>query len=710
MLYRNSIFLWQGTRYRLLHVTQSADIAYAIAMDTKSAKTRKLRWSEISGLDDLTFNNDSSPEELTPTPAAIAVRDEAVRLLGGLICNGTALFDERQRGRLIAEQAKTVGCSKSVLYKHLVHYLQGGQTTAALLGRFANCGKSQKKVGASRGPAKASGDPKFLLTEKDLGHFKSVIKDIYLKDARISIAASYKRLIGNYYRAVDGNGDKYLPPIGEYPSLRQFEYYLRKNYPESVRKRARLGNKAFELNERGILGTVLADCMGVGHYYEADASIADVYLRASDDISKIIGKPTVYLITDRKSRLIVGWYVGLENASWICALQAMVSISQDKAAICKRLGIPYDPNDWPAQGVYPQSVLVDKGEWAAKESTQLADEMGTDVVYVPAKRGDWKPIAESGFKCLRVAMQDGIPGMDPPENAKKRQGIKYEKDACLTLQDFERIFVQYIITHNRSPNTQYRLSLKELADGVAPDPISLWNHGIVDRTGVLSRYDETFVKRTLLPRETAKITAYGISIHGCFYTCDEALQNKWFELARGRNFEARVSFDRRLVDVLFVHDPFKKGRVYECRLTTTSLDYSGKSVAEVHAIEKLRKATHAELQHRRMGIALEFRDGVDAVVKPAKKLLKDAKLKVSRTAAKADIKADRTYELLQERQATLAPALPTQPTKATAEVINLTKAKQELGEHSARDTKPSTSADIADPFKRIAERLIHGPI
>lgn len=702
MLYRNSIFLWNGQRYRLLHVQPSDDKACAISLDKKSARTRIFRWSEISGLDNLEFSDETSPAVLNPTPAALAVRDEALRLLGDLVSQTTSIFYGNQRGQLIAQQAQKMGCSKSVLYKHFIHFLQGGQTPSALLGRFNRCGQGKSVPKAVGGPAKSGGESKYLLTEKDVELFKKVITGVFLKDERISIAASYKRLIGSHYRAVDGNGDKYLPPIGEYPSLRQFEYYLRKNYPASVRKRARLGDKAFALNERGILGTVMADCEGVGHYFEADASIADVYLRATDDISKIIGKPTIYLITDRKSRLIVGWYVGLENASWVCAMQAMVSISQDKSAICRRLGITYDPNDWPAQGIYPQSVLVDKGEWTAKESTQLTSEMATDVVYVPSKRGDWKPIAESGFKCLRVAMQDGIPGMDPPENAKKRQGIKYEKDASLTLHEFERIFVQYIIRHNRTPNTKYRLSLKELGDGVSPDPISLWNHGIVDRTGVLSRYDEAFVKRTLLPQSIAKITAYGISIHGCLYSCKEAVQDHWFELARSRNMEARVSFDRRLVDVLYVQDPFKQGRVYECKLTTNSQDYSGKSVAEVHAIELFRKAKNAELEHRKLGTALNYRDCVDAVVIPAKAKLKGAKLKTSRTAAKKDIREDRAFELSLERQALLNTTSSALVPRSTGEVIHLAQPKPA--------TSAETSVDIANPFNRLNERLLRGTL
>ena len=77
--------------------------------------------------------------------------------------------------------------------------------------------------------------------------------------------------------------------------------------------RSRLGDSDYERDHRKVLGTVLNDCLGVGHLYEIDATIADVYLVSSEDPSKIVGKPTLYLIIDRKSRLIVGFYFGLEN-------------------------------------------------------------------------------------------------------------------------------------------------------------------------------------------------------------------------------------------------------------------------------------------------------------------------------------------------------------------------------------------------------------
>src|SRR5690606_24251979 len=94
-------------------------------------------------------------------------------------------------------------------------------------------------------------------------------------------------------------------------------------------------------NKRGLCARygVRSDCLGVGHYYEIDATIADIYLVSSEDVNKIIGKPTLYLIIDRKSRLIVGFYFGLENASWNGAMQAILCISENKRGLCARYGV-----------------------------------------------------------------------------------------------------------------------------------------------------------------------------------------------------------------------------------------------------------------------------------------------------------------------------------------------------------------------------------
>lgn len=697
MLFKNDILLFNGTRHRLLHVEPASDKAWIISIDDVEKWPQEISLSYIA-------NQEPHPEKLVtatalgeesknsqqrgqsgaiklkrvlslqPSPAMIRTRDKAIEYIGTLANQVPEIFDDVHRCRLIFEQAQKVGCSTPTLYKYLRRFWVGGQTPSALLGNFHRCGRSDANITAGRGAKPEFGRSIYQLTQRDFVAFERVIKGIYLKDSRWNMTKVHQHLLEKYYQIPDGNGDMHILPEGERPTFKQFEYHLRKTYPLEARLRGREGGKDFERDHRAVLGTVLADCLGVGHYYEADATIADVYLVACENIQKIIGKPTIYLIIDRKSRLIVGWYVGLENASWICAMQAMFSISQDKQQLCARLGVNYNPNDWPAHQVFPKEFLADRSELLTKTSNQITTELACTVTNVPSKRADWKPVVECGFKQTRMILQDGTPGFDPPENAKKRQGKHYEKDACLTLMQFEAIVLHSIIAHNRSPLSGYLLNLKEIGNDVKPMPVALWNHDIVERAGLLTRYSEERVRMALLPRGDATVSEEGIMFGSCNYTCQEAVEGGWFVTGRKNRFKVTVSFDGRLVDTIYVHDPYLAGVVYQCKLTPRSNRYVGLSFNEVKAIEKFQRMLAPSIRQDQVQVLADFHGSTKPIIDKALKNLKAADLKVSRTARRADTKESRIDELRTERQELASAPNPTLTT-TPAQVVSFAVGK-----------------------------------
>ncbi len=64
------------------------------------------------------------------------------------------------------------------------------------------------------------------------------------------------------------------------------------------------------------MGTALDDCNGPGDVYEIDATIVDCYVVAEAEGTTILGKCTLYLVIDRFSKLIVGFYMTLGSPSW----------------------------------------------------------------------------------------------------------------------------------------------------------------------------------------------------------------------------------------------------------------------------------------------------------------------------------------------------------------------------------------------------------
>ncbi|MFV9475182.1 Mu transposase C-terminal domain-containing protein [Advenella sp. RU8] len=659
MLFKNDIFLCNGSQMRLLHINE-AGIAWVINLDDKLAWPEKWYHSQIQ---DYKLITPSTTTPFNPSDASLRKCEKLWERLQKLLDRyGFSLFDPSSRKACLQEHAKEYKCSINSLYKDLRRYWQRGQTKLALLpdyhlsGRPKPVGKEvegeEKQIYATVGRGRKPKQQRtiFQVSEQDCHHFHQVIKKEYLTNQQISVVDAYASVVNRYYRFVDGNGEFHVCPLGERPSLRQFRRFLYEHYNIEDRQRKREGDSDYELLHRKKLGTIMADCLGVGHYYEIDATIADIYLVSSTDPTKIIGKPTLYYIIDRKSRLISGFYFGLENASWNGALQAILSIAEDKQALCARYGVKYDPQDWPAHQVFPMEFLADRGDMISHASTNIVEGLQVAVTNLPGRRPDWKPVVEAGFRQAHNAIRPIAPAYDPPSNATRRRGKHYEKDACLTVKDFGHLMLNVIIAHNRRVMGSYPLDIKELNDGVSPSPISLWNHGIVSRAGVLSRFAEHTVRFALLRKKKAYVTAQGIEFDGCYYSCSQAIAEKWFERARVKRFAVTVSYDPRLVDSVYIHPLDGKSEPIVATLTDRSRKYAGFSFEEVAYYESLQAEVRYQAEHSGLENSIHLKNTTQPIINKAKAKLKNQNLKVSRTARRADIKPVREEERKQERQ------------------------------------------------------------
>lgn len=724
MLFKNDLFRNdQGVLCRLLETRAATNQAWIIDMDDQLSWPEECQWSLISGRESVSAQETTGTKR-TPRLASQASeaqrnrRDRAWKRIAPLVEKVPDIFEKAIRGRLVKDRAQEISCSDKSIYDNLREFWRGGQTKTALLGNYHASGRAQTGPNtAGRGrPPKGSERSIFQLSDADIAHMKSEIEDDYLKDARRSIPKAWEFLLGDHYASTDGNGDTWILEYGQRPTLRQFEHYLRKHYSTEMRLRARNGDKEFERNNRPKLGTVLQNCQGVGHVFEIDATIADVYLVSSKDPNKIIGKPTIYLIIDRKSRLIVGFYVGLENASWTGAMQAIRSLSIDKSEMCGTYGVTYHPEDWPAHEVFPQEFVADRGsEMLCKASNQIADDLQVTVTNLPSLRPDWKPLVECGFKLLHQEIKDVTPAYDPPSNATKRRGKHYEKDACLTLKDFIKVILEAILAHNRKPSLTYPLSITEVTAGIQPIPIELWNHGIQSRSGLLSRYSEVRVRFALLPRGKAVAEDKGLNFEDCYYTCQEALQKGWFlRTGRGHRRALPISHDPRLVDSIYIHDKANPTNFFVATLTARSKQYAGMSRAEVAYYESLRADRQPHDEQSRLQTNHVFRNAVAPTIAKARMTLDAAGPTRSRSARRADTKAARQSERKSEREGAAAPmAQPgSSPTRqpGSANILSF-KPKPDQSASVPPEQQalvPEADLPLAQRIKLQRERMLNG--
>ena len=680
MLFQNAVVQLDGQRLRLVHIETSQQIAWCIDIDDELAWPESFPYADIESLPVVT---PSLGETVVISPSRLERRDKAWARLQPLLANTAVLLDPRERHFVLDTHAEQIGCSKRTLYKDLRRYWQRGMDKNALLADYDKSGRSGKTTDSGetcitdgRGRKLKSGSPAYQLTQGDAKHLTSVIERMFLGSEIVTTTDAYRKLVEQHYCYEDGNLQKHIFPPGHRPSLRQFQYFLKKYFDIETVKRRRHGDSDYEREHRAVLGTVLADCQGVGHYYEIDATVADVYLVAKDNRSHIIGKPTLYLIIDRKSRLVVGFYMGLEHPSWNGALQAILSISESKEALCQHYGVEYDPADWPAHQVMPKEFLGDRGEMISTMSTAIVDGMELTVTNTPGKRPDWKPLVECGFKLVHGLLRAETPAYDPPSNATRRRGKHYEKDACLTAQEFGQVILNAIIAYNKQEILAYPLSPAELMAGVRPSPTDLWNHGIVTRSGVLRRYDAATIRYSLLRKDKATVTERGIEFKGCVYSMPQAIKEKWFEHARSRRFDVTVSYDTRLVDSIYVHPRNGKGAPLVASLTERSAAYAGLSFDEVRHFELMRAAVRYESGEQRLSNAIELSRKIQPTVAHAKQRLKAEVKGVSRTARKATIKPQREAERQRERQSLAVldngfSAPPVQDMTTPAQVVSL---------------------------------------
>ena len=111
-----------------------------------------------------------------------------------------------------------------------------------------------------------------------------------------------------------------------------------------------------------------------------------------------------------------------------------------------------------------------------------------------------------------------------------------------------------------------------------------------------------------------------------------------------------VSYDNRLVDSIYVHSLDGKSAPYVATLTSRSEKYRGLSFDEVAYYEGLREAVRIQSEHFRLQNRIDFANTVKPVVDSAKKRLKTEGSNKSRSARRADTKAERNHELGLERK------------------------------------------------------------
>ena len=294
--------------------------------------------------------------------------------------------------------------------------------------------------------------------------------------------------------------------------------------------------------------------------------------------------------------MITGFYVGLEGPSWVGAMMALANVAEDKVALCARHDVDIAETDWPCRAM-PDTLVGDRGEIGSTRTDMLTRILGVHVENIAPYRPDWKSIVENRFKLIPAQFKAYVPGYVDTD-FQDRGAKDYRLDAKLDLDELTRIILHCILYYNGTHVFKdYPRQPGMIADKVPPIPIELWEWGMLRRSGALRAFPHELVKLALLPTEDAKVTAQGIRLFGCFYSCARAIEHHWFERARQQgNWTIKASYDPRCMTEIYVHDGEGESRFLACILTDSNRDYRDKSVWE---IDQMRKEGRKQIKSTR---------------------------------------------------------------------------------------------------------------
>ena len=351
--------------------------------------------------------------------------------------------------------------------------------------------------------------------------------------------------------------------------------------------------------------------------------------------------------------MITGFHAGLEDVSFFAAGLALENAYVDKVAYCAQFGISISAEEWPSCDL-SEAILADRGALRGHSASNLVQSLGIRVSNTSPYRADLKGIVERCIRSMNDLFIHFVPGAK--RKPKERGERDPELDAALNLREFRILLIQAILQHNARRIEGYRLEKDMIADGVQPRPVDLWNWGIINRSGHLRTFDPAIVRSNLLPGGKATVTFRGIKFRGLFYSCDRAIQERWYERARtSRSWQINVAYDPRIVDTIFLRLSGVQS-IKPCQLLEADKRFQGLSWPDVDDFILSQKEAREDSRTSDLQLRANFQVKGEAVIKPAIEEAAAANHGLTKSAQRRDVRKNREEELRLDYAAAAADA------------------------------------------------------
>lgn len=400
------------------------------------------------------------------------------------------LSDDSMRIEMIHRVAEQNGVSKQTVRKYLCLYLIHQNIVA-----LAPVHKHHEK--------ELSPDEK---------NFRWALNKYYYTQRKHNLTTAYTMMLKAKYTDVNGQ------LMQDYPPFHRFKYYYYKHRNTQRELISRNGLTNYQRNDRPLLGTIqdFANAVGVGLL---DATVCDIYL--INESGQIVGRPILTLCVDAYSSLVCGYHLSWEGG--VFSLNGLLQNAiADKVDWCKRFGICIDTHAWPCSSL-PGVLVTDRGREYVGQTFEQITELGVKLINLPAYRPELKGIVEGAFHNIQSLYKPHLKGKGVIEpDFQERGSHDYRKDACLTMDEFEKVLLHCIIYYNSKralegfPYTTAMIDAK-----VQPYASSVWEWSCTQADTNLIAVSPEQVRLSLLPRTTGRFTRKGLIVNKQRYRhCD----------------------------------------------------------------------------------------------------------------------------------------------------------------------------------------------
>lgn len=485
------------------------------------------------------------------------IMHERYTLIAGIL---PFVSDEKSRNMLISKVAEQYNVSKQTIRKYLCLYLVY-QDMSVLA---PNKKETVKEL------------------TKDEKNIRWALNKFFYTKNKNSLKTAYTMMLKEKY--CDSVGNLNL----SYPSFYQFRYYYRKYKSLQKFYISRDGLSDYQRNSRPLTGNGIqefASSVGVGML---DSTICDIYL--VNESGGLVGRPILTACIDAYSSLCLGYTLSWEGGVYSLT-SLMTNVIANKKEWCSKFGISIEKDDWNCNSL-PATLITDMGSEYKSETFEQIAELGVSVVNLPPYRPELKGAVEKFFNLIQEMYKPYLKNRGVIEIDYQERGARdYRKDACLTLEEFEKVILRCIIFYNTKriiDNFPYTDDM--LLSNVKPYANCIWNYGKTQKGANLIDVDYKTLVLTLLPRTEGKFSRFGLKVNKLRYSNDNYTE----EFLKGGSIT--VAFNPDDVSSVWVID---NGNFIEFELIESQ--YKDNTLEEIERIrekqnELIRNAQEENLQ------------------------------------------------------------------------------------------------------------------